>query len=281
MKDVAKSVFDRIIGSLESGQAWDSGRMNLFTLSNPVSRSAYHGINTLILGIAMMENQWERAHFMTFNQAKKLGGHIVKGSTSETVVFWKLLDKEVDGEKKKIPLLRFYNVFNLAQIEGLPEKYYEIPPEPELPPGPEELVANYLSGGPGMIKSHKTPFYRPLTDEIGMPPLADFKSGERYYESLFHEMVHSTGHEARLKRDLTGMFNKAAYSREELIAEFGTGFLLAKTGVTDDMSNLAAYIKGWHRAIEEDPKDLIVAAGKAERAVEYIEGNAMPKEEAA
>lgn len=268
-----EKIVERILKGLEEDHQWDSGRRGFYQLGNPVSGGRYHGINTFLLTFAMMEKGYSDPRWCTYRQAAKIGTHVKKGEKSEEVIFWKMRQyKEKDSdETRNIPMLRFYNVFNFEQLEEIPEKYKAPEALFEIPQEPQALVDSFLDRESiDLVQCHGSPHYAPLRDTIGMPPPEEFTRVERYYESFFHECIHATGHTSRLSRPLEGAWNKDAYSREELIAEFGCAFLLGRTKMDSDLGNLSAYIKSWHKAIRENPKDLIIAAGQGERAMEYF-----------
>ena len=184
---------------------------------NIISKRGYRGINRFLLNVASYGNPY----WMTFNQAKKLGGSIKKGEKSTPVVFWKLMEKEdaKTGEKKEIPALRYYRVFNLEQTEGIegPETA-EIEEQPFEPiERCEQLVAG-MPNPPRLQHLRQSAWYRPSQDLVNMPKPESFESSEEYYSTLFHELAHATGHESRLKRPtLTDMapFGSTNYSKEE------------------------------------------------------------------
>ncbi len=123
-------------------------------------------------------------------------------------------------------------------------------------------------------------YYSPLTDSVHLPMQTKFESAEGYYGTLFHELVHSTGHAKRLARkgvvDITG-FGTESYSQEELVAEIGAAFLCGTTGVdTGTVENSASYIAGWLKSLKDDKKLVVVAAAQAQRAVDYITGSPAP-----
>lgn len=283
--DVADKVLTSIEGIIHGDLKWDSGRLNCFQAQNPVSKSLYHGWNVFVLGMHGMANGYENPKYMTYRQAASIGGQVRKGEKSVEVIFWKMLvDKRSKEKDKFIPMLKTYNVFNVSQIDGLPPEMTEIQEgDAQEMALPQTLVDTYLDReGLDVVTTHGTPFYSPMQDHIGMPPLADYASSARYYETIFHEIIHSTGHDSRLKRGLNTDHGAGEYAREELIAEFGSAMLLMQTGSLDGFENLAAYIKSWWTRIKKDPKDLIVAAGKASRAVEYVEvGHIVSEEKAA
>ena len=117
--------------------------------------------------------------------------------------------------------------------------------------------------------------YRPSTDSITLPQLAQFKETAEYYSTAFHEMIHSTGHKTRLDRlEKTVFFGAEAYSKEELIAEIGAATLVNHAGLETSRSfrNSAAYVQNWLRVLKNDKRFIVNAAGKAEKAVNLILG---------
>jgi antirestriction protein ArdC len=94
--------------------------------------------------------------------------------------------------------------------------------------------------------------------------------------------VHSTGHQSRLARTFGDHFGSEFYSKEELIAEMGAAFLSALAGVAAEHTerNTTAYIQNWIAKLEEDNRLIVQAAGKAQRAVDYILGDPMEGEAA-
>ncbi len=282
-QDVAKMVFDRIGGLLDGDLKWDNGRTDYFFPMNPVSRSVYHGSNAFSLGLLSSFIGYKKPHFMTFNQARGKGGHIIKGEKAFPVVFWKMLKFEREGKSDKlVPMMRYYQVFNLDQIEGLPEDFYTVKEsDAQILQAPEVMVKEYIARESlDVVETFGPPYYSPGKDNIGMPPITSFTTATKYYESYFHEMVHSTAAMTRLNRELDPHHTQG-YSKEELIAEYGAAILAAKTGSIDGYQNLAAYIKHWYGKIGDNPVDLVSAAGKASRAVDYITGEANEHEEAA
>ena len=116
-------------------------------------------------------------------------------------------------------------------------------------------------------------FYRPSTDSITLPLLAQFAETAEYYGTAFHEMVHSTGHMKRLNRlDATAHFGSEDYSKEELIAEIGSAALVNRAGLETAKSfrNSAAYVQNWLQVLKDDKRFIVSAASKADKAVSYI-----------
>ena len=203
-------VTERIIGLLERGvvpwqKPWTQrdGAGNLLLPQNLVSGRAYRGVNTFLLGCA----GYSAPYWVSFKQALDLGGNVRKGEKSTPAIFWKILDVEDAAAKdgrKKVPMLRYYSVFNVEQCDGL-----EYPkPSTELPEGaaPFDPIATAAGIVAGMPKpptlTHREPraYYRPITDTVNMPAPELFNAPAAYYSTLFHELTHSTGHAARLAR---------------------------------------------------------------------------------
>ena len=141
----------------------------------------------------------------------------------------------------------------------------------------ENIIAEYVARE-GVTLEHQEgdrAFYQPATDRIVLPLLSQFKETAEYYGTAFHEMVHSTGHQSRLARlDGTAYFGNEEYSKEELVAEIGSATLVSLVGLETDKSfrNNAAYIQNWLSVLRDNNKFIVSAAGKAEKAVEYILG---------
>jgi antirestriction protein ArdC len=240
---------------------------------NLITQKPYRGINVFLL----MAMGYESPNWLTFRQAIQLGSSVKKGEKSCPVVFWKQfkIEDEKSGEAKKIPMLRIYHVFNTAQCEGL-----KAGPAPEEVPlavtSAAEIVANMPQ--PPKIKSGMShAFYQPVNDTVGMPERKRFESEDAYHATLFHELIHSTGHESRLKRQSImekNGFGSMPYCKEELVAELGSAFLCGQAEIVDrTIDNSAAYIEGWLDSLKDDPTLIVYAAAQAQKAADYILGN--------
>ena len=283
MIDTYKEVTRRIIAELEKGVIpWHCPwRPYEWRHRNLISGKPYRGINQILL--CMMP--YESPFWLTPRQLHKLGGEVKPEEKGCGVVFWTLFEK-VPGTK--IPVLRFYTVYNIEQTIGIPSKYI-----PNLPPknliefdpisNAEEVIAAY-SDCPEIIHGGNRACYSPGSDLIMMPERVQFESEEEYYSTLFHEMTHSTGHSSRLKRP--GMenirFGSETYSKEELIAEFGAAFLCTHSGIAHaTIKNSGAYIQSWLEKLKNDKKLVVQAAHKAQKAVDYMMKNTQTQENAA
>lgn len=288
--DVYEKVTNEIIEALEKGVLpWE---MPWFTpdrgggLKNFASKTGYRGINVFLLGLAMMKGGFSSPYFATFNQIKNMGGNVKKGAKGQAVVFWKMLEKSTgrtnskgEPEVNEIPLLRYYTVFNYEQAEGIALPKALAPVERSLdwdPLAEAEKIRDGYRNRPDIREMETRAYYSPSRDLINIPKREMFKTREGYYATLFHEMAHSTGHKDRLNREGivdAHFFGDEVYSKEELIAEMGSAFLCARAGIAaSTRDNHAAYIKGWLKALKNDPKMVVQAAGKAQKAADLILG---------
>lgn len=278
-------ITDRMIDLLEQGtvpwrKPWAG---NDLMPANLVSKKNYRGINVFLLA-AMA---YESPYWLTFNQSKKLGGSVRKGEKACPVVFWKWLevdDKKNPTRQKKIPMLRYYHVFNVAQCDGLDGHVPVMETENREfnPINEAEALATAMPDKPELTHTHSRAFYRPAQDLVNVPRPELFNSDEEYYSTLFHELVHSTGHEKRLGRhdkDELVMFGSNTYSREELVAEMGCAYMCGTCGIVEQtIDNSAAYIAGWLERLKNDKAFVIKAAAHAQKAVDYILGSSLESE---
>lgn len=270
--DVYQIVTDRIIRLLESGDVpwhrpWKGGDQ---WPQNFVSRKVYRGINLFLLNAA----NYPSPFWLTFKQVQALGGQVKKGERSFPVVFWKVLKEEVDGETKRIPFLRYHSVFNIAQCEGI---HVPVIPTVETMFEPIvkcEEVVSAMPKLPTINHQDARASYSPTLDTVSMPESKLFESSEGYYSTLFHELIHSTGHVSRLNRKgVTDpiRFGSDPYSREELVAEMGAAFICGHCGIehkTIDQS--AGYIQSWLGKLKEDRRLVVHAAVQAQKACDFI-----------
>ena len=277
-------ITDRVIAALEAGvvpwrKPWASSSAGM--PRNLKSGTCYRGINIFILAAAGFGSPY----WVTFNQAKALGGSVRKGAKGTPVVFWKWLEKDqIDpesGEKvtDRFPMLRYYTVFNVEQCDGLTVPTTDAVPAPADTTDVRAAAAIVASmpQRPAIEHGGDRASYSPMRDAIRMPVADVFTSQASYFGTLFHEMVHSTGHESRLGRPgITDpiVFGSESYSREELVAEMGAAFLAARAGISDDaqLANSAAYVQGWLTSLKNDRKLVVTAAAQAQKAADFILG---------
>ena len=270
-------VNEKIVEQLRKGVIpWRKPWRQAGVPSNLVSKKAYRGINVWLLAL----QGYQSPFWLSFKQCNGLGGRVRKGEHSTLVIYWKILDQKREDasgkiELKKIPLLRYYQVFNVEQCEGL--KLPAVDGE-KLDFQPIELAEAVVDGymdKPDQQEKENQAYYSPSLDIVNMPKKENFKSVSGYYASLFHELVHSTGHGDRLNREgivKSAGFGSERYSKEELVAEFGASFLCGLCGIESELENSASYISGWMEKISENEKWLVCSATQAQKAVEYMLG---------
>ncbi len=284
--NVYEVVTDRILAALDEGVIpwrkpwkWGGAPRNL------VTGKPYRGINVFL---TVMQG-YASPYWLTFKQAAELGGQVRKGEKGTPIIFWNWLKRQVpnsdgDIEEKETPYLRYYTVFNLAQIDGLvlPE---DAAKDSFAPIVSCEEVIGRMPNPPAIVHGFRQASYNRAKDTVRMPPRPSFKSKASYYATLYHELVHSTGNSSRLGRkgiEENHAFGSPEYSKEELIAECGASFLCGYTGIENDtIKNQAAYIEHWRKQLSADKKLVISAAAQAQKAVDFILDKRAEKEEAA
>lgn len=287
--DLYQTITDQIVAMLDSGVVpWRSpilGRTSAGHPKNLDSKKKYRGVNTFLLAFTAYAKGYGSSYWMTFNQAKEHGGTVKKGEKSSMVIFWKqyeTTDRQT-GDPTKVPVLRYYNVFNVEQCEGIaaPDAVPFTPIEFE-PINAADAIAKGYADGPALDHGGQQAFYQPGADTVHIPEPTRFASCEEYYSTLFHELAHSTGHTKRIDRGLDSdpkPFGSPDYGKEELVAEMAAAFLCGDAGIHPSLiGNQAAYIGGWLKQIKQDKKLIIAAAGQAQRAADWIRGERDPRE---
>lgn len=277
-KDVYQIITERVIAQLEQGtvpwhKPWSDAGMPL----NLITKRPYRGINAFLLGA----HGYERNLFLTYKQINDIGGKVKRDEKGHFVVFWKYPEKTEDGEEahtdeplSRKAILRYYVVYNIAQCNGIPERYLPELEQRDIKPIVAcEQVVEQMPEKPAIQHKEQKAYYDPLRDIVNMPKMKSFENIESYYATLFHELVHSTGHSKRLARKgLIEMseFGSEPYSEEELVAEMGTCFLLSHCSISQQFEQSAAYIQGWLKRLKNDRRFLFSAARQAQLASDYI-----------
>lgn len=285
--DLYERINEMILEKLRQGTApWKMSWSSYGPARNYVSSKPYRGINALLLGCM----NYEYPLFMTFNQIKNLGGTLKKGSKSLPVVYWKRLVYAADSkgattevpekeneDVKIVPLLKYYNVFNIASVEGINFKL----PAKTIVHDPVETCEKIIAGmpNPPVIRfTGNQPCYVPFVDEVRVPPMSRFDSAGEFYNTLYHELSHATGHASRLDRPTltnAAQYGLESYSKEELVAEIAACFLCGQAGIDCQiLDNSASYIGHWLEKLtsllEENYKFFVQASGQAQKAADYI-----------
>lgn len=278
---VAEIVTNRIIEALEQGVApWKQPWSPVGRPMNAFTKRPYRGVNTWVLSLVGMCQHYADPRWATFNQISKAGGKVRKGEKSTCVVLWKnqtvvTTDKSGDQVEKDIPLMRYFNVFNVEQADELklPELVVKRPNDPIAEA--ERIVAD-MPLAPPIGKGGDRAYYAPKLDKVQVPELEMFSDSEFYYSTLFHELTHSTGHTSRVDRKWGEnpdqfQFASDSYSKEELVAEMGASMLCTHAGIDARVAgNNAAYVAHWLGQLRDDRKLLISAASAAQRASDFI-----------
>jgi antirestriction protein ArdC len=279
-----ETVTRRIVEELEHGTApwvkpWTTGAGSGLPY-NAVSQYAYRGVNVLLLWMAAAERGYRSPAWLTFRQAQDLGGHVRKGEKAERIVYTATFAKttvdEETGEEldRDIPFLKWHAVFNLDQVERLPDHLYRRPEPLAETIGRAEAFLRAL--GADVRYGGDRAFYRPEGDFIGLPDPGAFESAGHYYATSLHEHGHWTAHPKRLARDLSGRFGLSAYAAEELVAELAAAFLCAHLSIPGRLRH-AEYIGAWLTLLHEDRRAVFTAAAKATQAAEYLRTLAEPE----
>jgi len=265
--NIYDTITERICTMLQSGVApWQKPwQVNRGLPRNFVSKRPYSGINTWLLHSC----QFESPYWLTYRQAQEQGAQVKRGEKSCPVVFWREIETEdrKTGEAKSFPMLRFYYLFNLAQVQGLKDT-----PVSTVEPSVASSILSGYKDAPQVKHGFASAFYSPSDDTVSMPDKSHFATEGDYYATLYHELVHSTGHKSRLDRLTPTSFGSDAYSSEELIAELGSAFLCCVAGVDRKLETNAAYLAGWLKVLRQDNKLIIKTSTQAQRATDYIIG---------
>jgi antirestriction protein ArdC len=278
-RDIYQAITARFIEQLKRGTVpWQKP---WFGVQNIVSRKPYRGINAVLLGSA----EYQSPFWLTYKQTVDLGGHVRKGERSTPVIYYKILEKRDnagnlkvrdDGRPGRVPFVRWANVFNLDQTEGIEPPVIAVQEGPTLP---LERAATIVENAKLCPIHHAgfAAYYSPQEDVIRVPSPSTFHSREDYYHSLYHEMIHASGHSSRLDREgitQQARFGSERYSKEELLAELGAAFLSNEAGILDSVrfENSAAYLGSWIKKLENDPRMIVSAASQAQKASDFVLG---------
>lgn len=240
----------------------------------------YNGVNVLLLWSEAVERGFTSARWMTFRQALALGGAVRRGEHGATVVYADRIQRResgADGEDalRSIPFLKTYTVFNVAQIDGLPETFYAEGQRPAEPAARIAAAEDFFGAtGADIREGGLQAYYALAADYVQVPPLECFRSAEDYYATLAHECTHWTRHPTRLDRDFgRKRWGDEGYAQEELVAELGAAFLCADLGLElTPREDHAAYIASWLEALRNDRRLIFTAAAHAQRAADFLHG---------
>jgi antirestriction protein ArdC len=280
MSNLYQDVTARILTHLENGVApwvkpW-SATPGQNMPHNAATGRPYSGANVVLLWMAGAH--FAEPRYLTFKQAKALGGNVKRGEHGFQVVFVKPMkgrkNEETGEAGKNFMMLKAYTVFNVEQCENLPARI--VSPEPVKPRHDNERDAtidefialtgcDYRDGRGG-----DRAYYSPAGDFVAMPAFEAFTSANHYYATAFHELGHWTGHKNRLDRDMGKRFGSDSYAAEELVAELCAAFLCAEFNIDGMLQHNAAYLKHWAEIMKADNKAFFTAASAAQKAADFM-----------
>lgn len=265
-RDIAQEITDKFIAAIESGMTGDNWvrpwKLMGELPTNIETGNVYRGMNFMLLAM-MGGGMWG-----TYKQWQGKGAQVRKGEKGMGII------RPQMGKDKETGETRIFGwggatVFSAAQVDG-----YEAPTIEDAKVFNVNEVAEQVLADSGAVIAHggDRAFYMPSQDRIQMPVKEVFDSEADYYSTAMHELVHWTGHNSRLDRKLdTTRFGNEAYAFEELVAELGSCFLSAHTGVHVGFNdNHAKYLAGWLKIMKGDKNAVITASSKAQAAVDML-----------
>jgi antirestriction protein ArdC len=282
--DVYQRITNRIVADLERGVKTWTKPWNAEHAAGRITRplrhngQPYNGINVLMLWSESIEKGFSAPIWMTFKQAQEIGAHVRKGEHGSLVVYADRFTKtETDDNgqdvKRSIPFMKGYTVFNVEQIDGLPEHYTK-PAAPTLDPVQRiaRAEAFFAATRADIRQGGNRAYYSITHDFVQMPAFETFRDAESYYSTLAHECTHWTRHERRLARDFgRKRFGDEGYAIEELVAEMGAAFLCSDLGLAlEPREDHASYIASWLQVLKGDKRAVFTAASHAQRATDYL-----------
>ena len=282
LRDVYQNVSDKIIEALETGtppwiHPWQSSAGD-WRPANLSSGRRYSGVNVLLLNMTAMHSGYAVNRWLTFQQARSLGAHVRKGEAGTEVVFFKMhefgagpTESGSPGDRKVIPLLRSFTVFNADQIDDLPAALMPAPAVVHEWQACEAAEAILATSGANIRHGGSKAFYSPGEDRIQLPERSAFATAMDFSHVALHELTHWTGHPSRCNRTLSGRQHIEAYAMEELVAEMGSAFLTDHCGLPGQLQH-AAYIETWLMALKNDKRLIFTAASQAQKASDFLIG---------
>jgi antirestriction protein ArdC len=287
-KRIYEVVAERIIEQLKKGTApwqkpWDSTGNEMVLPYNAVTNKSYRGLNSLYLHLF---SPYSDPRWSTFKQAESQGWQVKKGAKGMAINFVKTHDlipkrdkngktiTDENGKPIKVrvelakPIVTKAWVFNAEQINGVPE----LPKTEAVNLWEKVERADKIVRESGARVEHVAgdrAFYAPLQDKIQMPERGQFKTADRFYATLLHELGHWTGHKDRLNRDLLNKFGSEEYAKEELRAEIASMMVGAELKIRHDPEQHVAYVDSWIKILTDTPFEIHAAAADAQKIFDY------------
>ncbi len=145
--------------------------------------------------------------FGTYDRKKMIA--FLNKNRSKISLFKKLTAEQI-ADQSYLPVLKYYNVFNGADIEGVDFDLDNFKGAGQLKSGKQEkpekleiseaIINSYPKPSPTLKYGGNRAFFRPSSDLVQMPNIEQFKYVQAYYTTFFHELIHSTGSKKRLDR---------------------------------------------------------------------------------
>lgn len=278
-----------VIESLDKGKIpwqkdWNESSCEM-CMTNPVTGTKYKGVNNFRLLVTSIIKEYEDNRWVTFKQASDNGWHIKKGEKGTPIEIFKFYDKSTKKDldmrmynalkpeeqskyfsENVYVVIKNYTVFNAQQIDGMPTQELKQKIQPEYTKI-DKIIENC-----GVPVHHQgtQAFYSAKRDVIYLPEKSAFLSESGYYATALHEIIHSTGHESRLNRDLSGKFGTKSYAMEELRAEFGSVYIGMEKGLNYNYENNIAYIQSWSEILKNDKNILFTTWKDGEKAAKMV-----------
>lgn len=278
-RDMYAEMTQAVLDALAEGHIpWEKPWVGGSDAPRSIHGRPYRGMNAFWLSYVRQIKGYGSPYWITFNQAKQRGGSVRKGEKGTLVLLYKWYDREdpETGETKRAFFLTSFTVFNVEQCDGIEAPTQEQAEEFDAIEQAEAIL-NGMPQRPRIGFGGDRAYYHPALDYVQLPEREQFKTREGFYFTAYHELAHSTGHESRLGRkgitDTAG-FGSEPYAQEELVAEMTAAFLGAEAGIAEgkQITDRAAYIRNWMKALADDTKLLIRAAGQAQKAADFILG---------
>ena len=211
---------------------------------------------------------------------------VVDKETKERIKWddYKQLSKEEQEKYDVYPKMQVFRVFNVQQTnlkEARPELWQKLEQEYSKPitekgeqyafePVDRIITDNrWICPIKPVYDDHA--YFSISKNEIVVPEKSQFKDGESFYGTVFHEMTHSTGAEGQLNRIKPSAFGSAEYAREELVAELTAALTAQRYGMTKNLKDdSAAYLKSWLDSLKESPQFIKTTLLDVKKAVSML-----------
>jgi len=287
-KEYLTTIRDNLVEQLQNNpNKWHNSFINKNMPTNAVTGKHYNSTNFFNLNWVANSNNYAQNLWASYLDWHKIGAKIIKGETHKAkVLYYGTFKKENEKTNKEdvIPFLKATPVFNIAQVD-LSECKIKFDNSDNVNKVVSIKEIDNFVNDTGVEIKHSNDgrcYYAKTTDYIHMTNKENFiktsygDETSNYYSVLFHELIHSTGHNQRLDRfkDNDKKFKDNAqqsYAFEELIAECGAIMLCQKFNLEKTIrEDHALYIKSWIQALKNDVKFLTSSLTRAYKATDYL-----------